>query len=66
MYLIIDEVGKLCQTPVLSGRLRSQCRRGEVSIVNTTTMKGMNGAEYSKEHGEEWSTIQDLPPTTTK
>lgn len=55
-YLVIDEYYNIYKTDVLTGKLRSKCRKGEISIVRLLDFKGMNTPEY----GEEWSDINDL------
>jgi len=42
MYLIVDRDYRIFQTDVFSGRIRTLLKAGEVSVVNTRTMKGMN------------------------
>ncbi len=52
MYLIIDEQHRVYQTAFISGYLRSQLKQGNLSIINTTQMKGMDITG-------DWSDIQD-------
>ena len=67
MYLIIDEDYRISKTNIISGNLRSECRKGNISIVDVKNMKGMNALSsiipcgLQSEFGEnEWSDIQDL------
>ena len=53
-YLIIDEDYKISKSDALSGRLRSQCKNGEISIVNLEALEGMN-------IDGTWSKIQEEP-----
>lgn len=57
-YLIIDKDYKIYQANFISCYLRSQCRKGNCSIVNVKTMEGMNNSTYQKSLGE-YSKIQD-------
>ena len=42
MYLIIDRDYRISKSEVLSGRLRTDAKRGELSVVNLKTMQGIN------------------------
>lgn len=62
MYLIIDSQYGIYKTKVLSGRIRSMCRRGEVSVVNLATMQGMNASPiFQQEFTGDYSDIPQLP-----
>ena len=52
------------QSDILTGAMRAKARRGEVSIVNTSTMQGMNamrlwvvGGEQGDFGENEWADI---------
>ena len=59
MYIVIDYNYKISKHEVLSGQLYNLCRRGEVAVINTKTMQGLNTYRYDKDMGEMWSDIQD-------
>jgi len=61
MYLIIDEQYRIYKSNILSGYVRQQARKGNLSVVNLTTMQGINIAEKPYNIGPEWSDIQSLP-----
>jgi len=54
MYLIIDEQYRIYQSGILSGYVRSQAKKGKLSVVNLSNMEGINT-------DGSWSVIQDLP-----
>ena len=56
MYLVIDEQYRLYKTPIISGALRAECRKGDVSIVNLDTMQGLAQGDDGY---DEWQDIQD-------
>lgn len=41
-YLIIKSDYSVSQSKILSGYLRAQCKRGNISIIDTRRMRGMN------------------------
>ena len=64
MYILINEDYELEQSSILTGKDRARARRGEISIINTNTMQGMNAMEMWVEGGHqkdfcenEWSDI---------
>lgn len=59
-YLIIDEQYRIFRTDILTGYLHSQCRQGNLSIVNLKTMKGLNCGCSDIDAQETWSNIQEL------
>ncbi len=68
MFLIIDEDYKIYKAPVLSGYVRSEARKGNLSVIDIRRMKGMNCLKLHSENGfqgdfgeNEWSDIQLLP-----
>ena len=65
MYLIIDEQYRIYKAEILSGKIRSLARKAKLSVVNLSTMQGINSAQWSDitvdESLPEWSDIQDLP-----
>ena len=44
MYLIVEEDYTISHSKILTGKIRCRCRRGEISVVDTTRMQGMNSA----------------------
>jgi len=54
MYLIIDEQYRIYKNTILSGRIRNLAKRGELSVVRLSDMKGINT-------DGSWSAIQELP-----
>ena len=67
-YLIIDKEYRIYKSPVLSGYVRSQVRRGDLSVISLSRLKGMNCLKLHSEGGlqgdygeNEWSDIQELP-----
>ena len=58
MYLVIDKEYRIYQTPVLSGYVRAQAHKGNLSVVNLATMEGMN-------LDRSWSKVQDLTENFT-
>lgn len=61
-YLIIDKQYRIFHSDRLTGYLHTQCRRGNLSIVNLKTMKGLNLACSSLDAQETWSDIQEWLP----
>jgi hypothetical protein len=41
-YLIFDKDYGIYTSPFVSGYLRAQCKRGNLSIINTRNLTGMN------------------------
>lgn len=65
MYLIIDKEYRIYKSDILSGYVRSQARKGNLSVVNLKTMQGINYQDFdSSPYGsEELSDIQDWDPS---
>lgn len=68
LYLIVDREYRIYKSPVLSGYVRSQVRKGNLSVINLNRLKGMNCLKLHSDEGlqgdfgeNEWSYIQDLP-----
>lgn len=51
-WLIIEADYSLSYSDVETGHLRSRCRRGEISLIDTKLMRGMNRASWQEELGE--------------
>ena len=61
MYLIIDAQYRISKTPVLSGYLRTQLKKGNVSVIRLDRLQGMN-IDGTWEDLPEWSgTVEDEP-----
>ena len=58
MYLVIDKEYRIYQTQILSGYVRAQALKGNLSVVNLASMEGMN-------LDRSWSKIQDLTENFT-
>jgi hypothetical protein len=58
MYLVIDKEYRIYQTPILSGYVRAQAHEGNLSVVNLSTMQGMN-------LDRSWSDVQQLTENFT-
>ena len=58
MYLVIDKEYRIYQTQILSGYVRAQAHEGNLSVVNLTTMEGIN-------RDRSWSRVQDLTENFT-
>lgn len=52
MFLIIEKDYTVSFSKVETGHLRSRCRKGEISLIDTKKMRGMNRAEWQEELGE--------------
>ena len=52
MFLIIEEDYTVSFSKVLTGHIRSRCRRGEISMIDIKRMRGMNKADHHEELGE--------------
>jgi|GEM_PF-3773277 len=52
MFLVIEEDYSVSYSGVLTGHLRARCRRGEISLIDTKRMVGMNAVENHEELGE--------------
>ena len=57
MFLIIEKDYTISFSEVETGHIRSRCRRGEISLIDTKRMRGMNKADFQEEFGE-WSKIE--------
>ena len=51
-WLVIEKDYSVSYSNVETGHLRSRCRRGEISLIDTKKMAGMNLAENQYEMGE--------------
>jgi len=61
-YLIIDAEYRIYQSAILTGYIRSQARKGNLSIVDLKVMKGLNAACSEEDKKETWSPIQEWLP----
>jgi len=52
LYLIIEEDHSVSFSDTLTRNLRARCRRGEISLIDTKRMVGMNAVENHEELGE--------------
>ena len=52
MYLIIEEDYTVSFSSILTGNIRSRCRRGEITLIDVKKMRGMNKADHQDELGE--------------
>jgi hypothetical protein len=41
-YIVIDNEYCIYKTDVLTGKLRSKCKQGDISIIQVSSLKGMN------------------------
>ena len=62
MYLIIDKQYRVYQSHGMDSNVRSLCRQGKVSVINLTTMQGMNSERAQLNGLKEYSDVQGLPP----
>jgi hypothetical protein len=52
-YLVIDEQYRIYQTDIFSGYLRTQVKKGKLSVVNLQSMQGMD-RDGRMEDIQEW------------
>ena len=65
-YLIVDRDYRIFQTDVFSGKIRALLKAGELSVVDTKTMKGMNIDGLTMEDIPTWSkglALEDQNPS---